>query len=81
MIGGGISGLATALLLGRRGHPVTVFEQNGRRSPRPRCSSAAAQGEVTAHRAALDHEPGRHHAPGAPSPYDRRRPFGVLRSG
>ncbi|GAA2779863.1 FAD-dependent oxidoreductase [Kitasatospora sp. CM 4170] len=30
VIGGGISGLGTALLLGRRGHTVTVFEQDAR---------------------------------------------------
>ncbi|WP_030242658.1 FAD-dependent oxidoreductase [Streptomyces sp. NRRL S-350] len=30
VIGGGISGLATALMLGRRGHPVTLFEQEAR---------------------------------------------------
>ncbi|RST19043.1 FAD-dependent monooxygenase [Streptomyces sp. WAC05374] len=30
VIGGGISGLGTALMLGRRGHTVTVFEQDGR---------------------------------------------------
>ncbi|MFJ8623442.1 FAD-dependent oxidoreductase [Kitasatospora sp. NPDC093550] len=32
VMGGGISGLATALMLGRRGHPVTVFEQDPRRA-------------------------------------------------
>ncbi|MFE7749789.1 FAD-dependent oxidoreductase [Streptomyces sp. NPDC057428] len=32
VIGGGISGLATALMLGRRGHPVTVFEQEARQA-------------------------------------------------
>ncbi|MFD0279497.1 FAD-dependent oxidoreductase [Kitasatospora sp. NPDC127111] len=30
VIGGGISGLGTALMLGRRGHPVTLFEQDAR---------------------------------------------------
>ncbi|MEU3721380.1 FAD-dependent oxidoreductase [Streptomyces sp. NPDC031705] len=30
VIGGGISGLGTALMLGRRGHTVTLFEQDGR---------------------------------------------------
>ncbi|WP_327121885.1 FAD-dependent oxidoreductase [Streptomyces sp. NBC_01341] len=30
VIGGGISGLGTALMLGRRGHSVTVFEQDPR---------------------------------------------------
>ncbi|MFG2116024.1 FAD-dependent oxidoreductase [Streptomyces sp. NPDC048718] len=32
VIGGGISGLGTALLLGRRGHPVTLFEQDTRQA-------------------------------------------------
>ncbi|MET7366426.1 FAD-dependent oxidoreductase [Streptomyces sp. NPDC005566] len=32
VIGGGISGLATALILGRRGHPVTLFEQDARQA-------------------------------------------------
>ncbi|MFG3052611.1 FAD-dependent oxidoreductase [Kitasatospora sp. NPDC048239] len=32
VIGGGISGLATALMLGRRGHPVTLFEQDTRQA-------------------------------------------------
>ncbi|MEU6237827.1 FAD-dependent oxidoreductase [Kitasatospora sp. NPDC047058] len=32
VIGGGISGLGTALLLGRRGHTVTVFEQDARQA-------------------------------------------------
>lgn len=32
VIGGGISGLGTALMLGRRGHPVTLFEQDGRQA-------------------------------------------------
>ncbi|MFF2042700.1 FAD-dependent oxidoreductase [Kitasatospora sp. NPDC058170] len=32
VIGGGISGLGTALMLGRRGHPVTVFEQDARQA-------------------------------------------------
>ncbi|MER7670245.1 FAD-dependent oxidoreductase [Kitasatospora sp. NPDC096128] len=32
IIGGGISGLGTALMLGRRGHPVTLFEQDTRQS-------------------------------------------------
>ncbi|MFG2737779.1 FAD-dependent oxidoreductase [Streptomyces harbinensis] len=51
VIGGGISGLGTALLLGRRGHPVTVFEQDTRQAggnverdffhwPRPRVPQA-----------------------------------------
>ncbi|MGY3061106.1 2-polyprenyl-6-methoxyphenol hydroxylase-like FAD-dependent oxidoreductase [Streptomyces sp. TE3672] len=31
IVGGGIGGLAAALLLGRRGHPVTLFERDGRR--------------------------------------------------
>ncbi|MFJ3882661.1 FAD-dependent oxidoreductase [Streptomyces sp. NPDC090077] len=30
VIGGGISGLATALMLGRRGHAVTLYEQDAR---------------------------------------------------
>ncbi|MFD7561390.1 FAD-dependent oxidoreductase, partial [Streptomyces sp. NPDC059835] len=30
IIGSGISGLATALMLGRRGHTVTLFEQDAR---------------------------------------------------
>ncbi|MEU3777207.1 FAD-dependent oxidoreductase [Streptomyces sp. NPDC032472] len=30
VVGGGISGLGTALMLGRRGHAVTLFEQDGR---------------------------------------------------
>ncbi|MFF5706428.1 FAD-dependent oxidoreductase [Streptomyces sp. NPDC012794] len=30
VIGGGISGLGTALMLGRRGHPVTLYEQDSR---------------------------------------------------
>ncbi|MBB1253059.1 FAD-dependent oxidoreductase [Streptomyces sp. OF3] len=30
VVGGGISGLATALMLGRRGHTVTLFEQDAR---------------------------------------------------
>lgn len=32
VIGGGISGLGTALMLGRRGHPVTLFEQDARQA-------------------------------------------------
>ncbi|MFE3287444.1 FAD-dependent oxidoreductase, partial [Streptomyces sp. NPDC059233] len=32
IIGGGISGLATALMLGRRGHLVTLFEQDARQA-------------------------------------------------
>ncbi|MFJ4190192.1 FAD-dependent oxidoreductase [Kitasatospora sp. NPDC089509] len=32
IIGGGISGLATALMLGRQGHPVTLFEQETRQA-------------------------------------------------
>ncbi|KPI15539.1 FAD dependent oxidoreductase [Actinobacteria bacterium OV450] len=32
VIGGGISGLGTALMLGRRGHAVTLFEQEGRQA-------------------------------------------------
>ncbi|MEX2975242.1 FAD-dependent oxidoreductase [Streptomyces sp. C184] len=32
VIGGGISGLGTALMLGRRGHTVTLFEQNARQA-------------------------------------------------
>ncbi|MFE6105021.1 FAD-dependent oxidoreductase [Streptomyces laurentii] len=32
VIGGGISGLGTALLLGRRGHTVTLFEQDTRQA-------------------------------------------------
>ncbi|MFI9320978.1 NAD(P)/FAD-dependent oxidoreductase [Kitasatospora aureofaciens] len=32
IIGGGISGLGTALMLGRRGHPVTLFEQDTRQA-------------------------------------------------
>ncbi|MFB6615584.1 FAD-dependent oxidoreductase [Streptomyces sp. NPDC056367] len=32
IIGGGISGLATALMLGRRGHTVTLFEQDARQA-------------------------------------------------
>lgn len=32
LIGGGISGLGTALMLGRRGHTVTMFEQDGRQA-------------------------------------------------
>ncbi|MEU2389614.1 FAD-dependent oxidoreductase [Streptomyces sp. NPDC007369] len=32
VIGGGISGLGTALMLGRRGHAVTLFEQDGRQA-------------------------------------------------
>ncbi|MFJ9340398.1 NAD(P)/FAD-dependent oxidoreductase [Streptomyces sp. NPDC101733] len=32
MIGGGIGGLGTALMLGRRGHAVTVFEQDARQA-------------------------------------------------
>ncbi|MEV6973752.1 NAD(P)-binding protein [Kitasatospora sp. NPDC093806] len=32
VIGGGISGLGTALMLGRRGHAVTVFEQDPRQA-------------------------------------------------
>ncbi|MEL5960949.1 FAD-dependent oxidoreductase [Streptomyces sp. CLV115] len=31
IVGGGIGGLAAALFLGRRGHPVTLFERDGRR--------------------------------------------------
>lgn len=51
VIGGGISGLGTALLLGRRGHPVTLYEQEPRQAgedlhrdffhwPRPRTPQA-----------------------------------------
>ncbi|MFF8844353.1 FAD-dependent oxidoreductase [Streptomyces sp. NPDC015127] len=32
VIGGGISGLGTALMLGRRGHTVTLFEQDARQA-------------------------------------------------
>ncbi|MEW2418693.1 FAD-dependent oxidoreductase [Streptomyces sp. NPDC046866] len=32
VVGGGISGLGTALMLGRRGHAVTLFEQDGRQA-------------------------------------------------
>ncbi len=32
VVGGGISGLGTALMLGRRGHPVTLFEQDARQA-------------------------------------------------
>ncbi|MEV7277416.1 FAD-dependent oxidoreductase [Streptomyces sp. NPDC093111] len=32
VIGGGISGLGTALMLGRRGHQVTLFEQDARQA-------------------------------------------------
>ncbi|WP_371656749.1 MULTISPECIES: NAD(P)/FAD-dependent oxidoreductase [unclassified Streptomyces] len=32
VVGGGISGLGTALMLGRRGHTVTLFEQNARQA-------------------------------------------------
>ncbi|MFI7004906.1 FAD-dependent oxidoreductase [Streptomyces sp. NPDC050145] len=32
VMGGGISGLGTALMLGRRGHPVTLFEQDVRQA-------------------------------------------------
>ncbi|MEU8923937.1 FAD-dependent oxidoreductase [Kitasatospora sp. NPDC048545] len=32
VIGGGISGLGTALMLGRRGHAVTLFEQDARQA-------------------------------------------------
>ncbi|KLI98643.1 FAD-dependent oxidoreductase [Streptomyces albidoflavus] len=32
VIGGGVGGLAAALMLGRRGHRVTVFEQDARRA-------------------------------------------------
>ncbi|WP_256968673.1 FAD-dependent oxidoreductase [Streptomyces sp. CS227] len=32
MIGGGVGGLTAALMLGRRGHRVTVFEQDARRA-------------------------------------------------
>ncbi|MGW4651643.1 FAD-dependent oxidoreductase [Kitasatospora sp. NPDC004289] len=32
VVGGGISGLGTALMLGRRGHTVTVFEQDDRQA-------------------------------------------------
>ncbi|WP_433226727.1 FAD-dependent oxidoreductase [Microtetraspora malaysiensis] len=32
VIGGGISGLGTALMLGRRGHSVTLFEQDARQA-------------------------------------------------
>ncbi|MEV0536541.1 FAD-dependent oxidoreductase [Kitasatospora sp. NPDC050463] len=51
VIGGGISGLGTALMLGRRGHAVTLFEQDARQAgddphqdffhwPRPRIPQA-----------------------------------------
>ncbi|MGV9268434.1 FAD-dependent oxidoreductase [Kitasatospora sp. NPDC003701] len=32
VVGGGISGLGAALMLGRRGHPVTLFEQDARQA-------------------------------------------------
>ncbi|MER6677631.1 FAD-dependent oxidoreductase, partial [Streptomyces sp. NPDC000983] len=32
VVGGGISGLGTALMLGRRGHTVTLFEQDARQA-------------------------------------------------
>ncbi|MFC9020576.1 FAD-dependent oxidoreductase, partial [Streptomyces albidoflavus] len=32
VIGGGVGGLAAALMLGRRGHRVTVFEQDTRQA-------------------------------------------------
>ncbi|MGO4630429.1 NAD(P)/FAD-dependent oxidoreductase [Streptomyces sp. 2RAF24] len=51
VVGGGISGLGTALMLGRRGHRVTLFEQDARQAgddphqdfhhwPRPRVPQA-----------------------------------------
>ncbi|MFE6185794.1 FAD-dependent oxidoreductase [Streptomyces sp. NPDC056465] len=51
VIGGGISGLAVAVMLGRRGHPVTLYEQDRRQAgedldrdffhwPRPRTPQA-----------------------------------------
>lgn len=51
VIGGGVSGLGAALMLGRRGHRVTLFEQDARHAgddlprdffdwPRPRVPQA-----------------------------------------
>ncbi|QDD57684.1 hypothetical protein FE156_01885 [Streptomyces albidoflavus] len=48
MIGGGVGGPAAALMLGRRGHRVTVFEQDARRAGDAASRWAAARPPGTA---------------------------------